>query len=283
VNKDLKKLKIIGAQKIHEDTHIALGYVQSVIHASFEGLTKIQFVGFISILEREYNLDLSALKARGISYFEEEETPRSKVFVIPERKKSFTGLYVFIVLVIFSLAIYATVEYKKENLTSEPLANHTILDAQKKITVKKVAIPLEENLTKETNTTQEVNSSVVKEVVPQVPVLKPIVEKKPVIVAPKKVIQKKHSFVIKPRSRVWIGYINLTDKKKKQAIIKHILTLDASKEWLISAGHGNINIVLDGKTKHFSSAQSVRYLYKNGSLKKLSIAEFKKLNNGRLW
>ena len=291
MNKDLKKLKIIGAQKIHEDTHIPLSYVQSVIHASFEGLTKIQFLGFISILEREYDIDLSTLKAKGTSYFEEEEPASPKVFVVTEKKRNFTGLYVFVVLLIFSLAIYATFEYKKEKVTAEPLNNHAIIDAQKKISVKDEAIatvnPLEENLTKELNTSEEVNSSIKnsfkQEKKDKVSSLQPIVVKEEVIVPKKEGHKKVHSFVIKPRSRVWIGYINLTDKKKRQAIVKHSLTLDASKKWLIAAGHGNVNIVLDGKLKRYSASKSVRYLYENGSLKKLSITEFKRLNNGRLW
>lgn len=88
MSKDLKKLKSLGAQKIHEDTHIALRYVQSVIYESFEGLTKVQFLGFISILEREYQLDLSLLKIKGLEYFEDDAS-HGKVFVVPEKKNKF--------------------------------------------------------------------------------------------------------------------------------------------------------------------------------------------------
>ncbi len=297
MNKDLKKLKTLGAQKIHEDTHIALSYVQSMLHASFEGLTQVQFLGFVSILEREYNLDLSTLKARGMSYFAEEQSDEKKVFIAPEKKPNFTALYVVIVLIIFSLAVYVSYDYKQETESEKTINNHTIEDVQKKILVKEEKAPLvvvaEQNLTverveqnvssdinssRETNTSDEENTSI-----------KNVSEKKIAVVEKAPVVEKKEPalqvtpLIIKPRTRVWIGYINRTDHKKRQAIVTKILTLDGNKEWLLALGHGNVNIVLNGNTKRYASPQSIRFLYKNGKLKKLSIAEFKKLNNGRLW
>ena len=90
----LDKLKAIGAQKIHEKTHIARIHVQAILHNSFEGITKIQFLGFISILEREYSVKLDELKARGLEYFGGETSQESDdiephVFVTPKKKKSF--------------------------------------------------------------------------------------------------------------------------------------------------------------------------------------------------
>jgi hypothetical protein len=278
MSKDLQKLKTLGAQKIHEDTHIALRYVQSVIHESFEGLTKVQFLGFISILEREYNLDLSSLKRKSLEYFEDEDTSDDTVFMVTEKKTNFAGLYIVIVLLIFLFAIYESFDFTKTNVSTKTIDNNAIVDAQKKISVKKKVAVIEKNIRDENltvivpkvNTVEELNTSVV------IPITAPKVKK---IEVKKKIF----SLVIKPRTKVWIGYINKTDHKKRQAIVKNILTLDATKEWLIAAGHGNINIVLNGKTTKYSAAHSVRYLYKNGTLKKLSIKEFKKLNNGRLW
>jgi len=288
MGKELQRLKSLGAQKIHEDTHIALQHVQSVIHESFEGLTKIQFLGFVSILEREYQLDLSTLRTKGMNYFEEENISNPKVFVVPEKKTNFTALYIVIVLIIFSVAIYKSLDYNKAN--SKPIDNSLIKDAQKKIlTIKKekliVEVPSDINTTEELNTSVEENSTLeanssVKTL--QTPKIEEVTPKKEITVIkplPLKILP----LIIKPRSKVWIGYINLTDKKKHQAIVKHNLTLDSSKVWLIATGHGNINIVLNGKTKKYSNPKSVRYLYKNGKLKKLTVKEFKKLNNGRLW
>jgi hypothetical protein len=46
MNSDLNKLKEIGAQKIYEQTHVSKEHVQSILHSSFEGLSKVQFFRF---------------------------------------------------------------------------------------------------------------------------------------------------------------------------------------------------------------------------------------------
>ena len=294
MSQGLNKLKTLGAQKIHEDTHIALRYVQSVIHESFEGLTKVQFLGFVSILEREYEVDLSELKKKGVEYFKEENESTSKVFVVPEKKTNFTTLYIIIVIMIFSLAIYASFNFAQASKETKVLDNHAILDAQKKIANKTKIDVLDSNKSDEnlSHTISESNTSVTTIETNSSNATKTddvVVEKKEpvvvhVVVPPKeKVVKKLSPLVIKPRKRVWIGWINARNHKKTQTVVKKILTLDGGKEWLIVTGHGNINITLNGKTTKYSSPTSVRYLYKNGSLKKLSIKEFRKLNNGRLW
>ena len=91
----LNKLRGIGAQKIHELTHIARQHVQAVLHETFDDMNKIQFLGFVSILEREYGVDLSDLKAKGQEFYAGESSKlhqETKVFVSPKKKKSYTFL-----------------------------------------------------------------------------------------------------------------------------------------------------------------------------------------------
>ena len=51
MNEGFDKLKSIGAQKIHEATHIARAQIQALLHERSEDMNKSQFIGFISILE----------------------------------------------------------------------------------------------------------------------------------------------------------------------------------------------------------------------------------------
>ena len=103
MNEELEKLQSVGAQKIYETTHIPITHIQSILHGSFEGFSKVQFVGFISILEREYQQDLSILKKAGLSYFAEKkkESINKGLFVVPEKKKQNTTLYLLLSLTIF--------------------------------------------------------------------------------------------------------------------------------------------------------------------------------------
>ena len=66
MSEDFEKLKKIGVQRIHEATHISRIHAQAILNCSFEDMTKIQLNGFISILQREYSLDLSDLRDKSL-------------------------------------------------------------------------------------------------------------------------------------------------------------------------------------------------------------------------
>ena len=258
MSEELDFLRELGAQKIYEETHISLKHAQSVIHESFEGLTKVQFLGFISILEREYNQDLSALKEKGMNYFKDEpvkEHTTTSVFVETKRAKSSAPIYVFVALLVFVIVAYFTIGYNSSASNTTEIDNSTIVIAQKTINPK----AYESNSSDENVTTPLV-----------------VVEEEEVVEIPP-------SFKIIAKSKLWIGYIDKTEDIKKQTIIEESLELDPSKEWLLSLGHGHVDIVINGELQEFNSGNNIRFLYKNGEIKKLPLREFKILNEGRVW
>jgi len=287
---ELKKLRKLGAQKIHEDTHIGLAHVQSVIHESFESFNKVQFLGFVSILEREYALDLSSFKEQGLSYFEEKhqkESLSTDIFLTPKKRANFAWLYVIIAILIFIVAFYYTttihsaLDKKESTLDNKAIENATdkitpksdLQDDNKSIEVVKVVassniILDEKNSSNETSKmTQKIDIQEAK-----LPKTQTEVQKFP------------KELIISPKSRVWIGYINAKTGVKKQTVTRNKLVLDASKTWLLSFGHTHVNINIDKKSVNVpSSNTSMRFLYSNNELKKLSAAEFKKRNRGRIW
>ena len=258
MSEELDTLREIGAQKIYEKTHISLKHVQSVIHESFEDLTKIQFLGFISILEREYNQDLSSLKEKGLQYFENESPKKSSpssVFVEPKRSKKPTIIYIFIAVVVFIAVAYFTIVFNSSSPVVSKIDNTAIESAQKNINIVELnSTVLDENITE-----------------PLVVVIEP-----EVVVIPA-------SLKIVAKSKLWLGYINRTDNIKKQMVIKEFLDLDPSKEWLITLGHGNVNIEINAEVEKFKTTNNVRFLYKEGKIERLTLEEFKKLNKGRAW
>jgi len=270
MSEDLERLKEIGAQKIYEKTHIALKYVQSILYESFEGLSRVQFLGFVSIIEREYNLQLDELKACGLEYFDtlaKNTKEGESVFITPKRTNRFTYLYVVFAIGIFVMVAFFSLE-KKKNI---PISEENIVKEKETIpksVVLELVPPLEQNISVDIEKQLDTNITV-----PSSVIIPPAKEKKIVL----------HSLKIEPKSRLWIGYINFKTAKKKQTVIIKSLDLDPKTEWLLSLGHGNVDIVIDGKVQTFHSTKSMRFLYSDGELKQLSIAEFKKLNKGRLW
>lgn len=289
--KELDKLRALGAQKIYEDTHIPLPYIQSMIHESFEGLNRVQFLGFVSILEREYGSELEILREKGLEYFETQKSEKVRdvdLFGNPEKKHNLIPVYIAIALVVIAFIVYQNfLSASKDEIVIDELDNSAIDTAKEKITVELKEAPTvvdknETNVSVKEDNVTETNMTVVS-VVDTNKSSQSVVKSEIPRVKEKKELKKLAPLVIKPRKKVWVGYINKTDNTKKQAVVKHILTLDPEKVWLLSFGHGMVDINVNSKRNRFSSSKAMRFIYKNGRLKPLSVKEFKKLNRGRLW
>lgn len=243
------RLKEIGAQKIHEQTHIPKEHAQSILDRNFTKMNKIQYLGFISILEREYSLNLDMLKNSAKEHFceieiEENESSSKKLFVIPQRKKFYTKIYILIAVII--LIIVAIVN---SSTTPEPIV-------PKKIDNEKIIKITQEIATK----VEELNPA-------------PTEEK---VITPK-------LFKIIPNVKLWMGYVDLNTGKKSQKTFTKEFELDPNGHWLLALGHGNVNFEIGDKLIEYKSHKNMRFEYKNAQLKKLSYAEFLALNKGNKW
>ena len=274
----LKLLREIGAQTIHNETHISREYVQAIIHESFDGLSSVQFIGFVSILEREYNVDLSELKSKGRAHFNEEENKSEepkKIFMIPKTEKSNTSKYIFLVLgVILGLLYYIFVYQSSVSPDVESLDNTTIEHAQETIeeVVVQETVVVEDS--KEMNTTKETVVAKSVEVAVQ-EVEEPAAEPE--------VVEVVRTLKILPKNKLWAGYINIATNQKYQKIFRKEFVLDTTKNWLLLFGSGTVKLEVNGKVDKYSSGQNMRFKYVDGVFTKITVTEFKSLNKGRKW
>ena len=263
----LKKLKDLGAQKIYEDTHIPTGHVQAVLNENYDGLTRVQYFGFLSILEREYGIDLSEERARAAAHYEEQSSAEALaddgIFVVPQKAKKFTLFYVILALIVFLGALYYTLGVA--NNTNTDKLNAVKNDTAQQQTIESTTIQKGESDKEnaaEMNTTLPVSETTVAQVT------------KAVEVEPLEIL---------PKSKVWLGYIDVATDKKRQKTFSDEFDLNGSKEWLLLFGHGYVDVIAGGEKYHFSEKNGLRLHYQSGMLEKISLQEFKKLNRGRKW
>jgi len=263
----LEKLKDIGAQKIYEDTHIPVEHVQAILYESFDGLNKIQFIGFISILEREYGENLSDIRSRGIDYFDEKNTPDEAItddaiFKASASKKDLTLVYLIGAIVVFIIAIIYTMSSANESMDKALKENKAIESAEKNIAI-------DSNISDENSSDENVS------VVADTNLTEPIK-----IAEPKSIT---HTLKIIARTEVWLGYIDVATDKKYQKTFEGEFDLDPTKEWLLYFGHGYIDVIVDGKKQEFNSKNTLRLHYQEGNIETISINDFRKLNRGNTW
>lgn len=261
MSEGISKLKEIGAQKIHETTHISKQYVQAMLHESFEDMNRIQLLGFISILEKEYNINLDYLREKGDQYFGDilpEQNDKDKIFIAPKKKKNYSIFYIIIAVLIF-IAVTA----------------FTITNFSSAATDKKVQLLDNSNIdnaTKNITPVIEINASVEDENLST-----------PDEYIEPEVAEIPKSLKIMPNVRLWVGYIDLKTYKKYQKIITDELVLDAQKDWILVCGHGDLNIEVNSEIQEFKTKKNLRFSYVDGVLQKITYNEFKNLNRGNEW
>lgn len=268
MSEGLEALKDIGVQKIHEATHISRVHVQAFLHQCFDDMTKIQFLGFVSILEREYGVDLSDIKAKALEDFDAvtlktQEEDVAKVFV-SKKKRNLTIIYIATAIVIFVAFAMLTITNSDSPTSNINGVDDSVIDSAKN----NMMIVDEENNESIEAIVEENNASI------------EIVEE---AVEIKQESAEKSSFKITPKHKLWLGYIDLSTYKRDQKLFSDELSLDPEKDWLLTLGHGYISIEINGEVKEFTNPKTVRFSYINKELKELTFKEFKSLNRDNEW
>ena len=105
---------------ISTKTNIAEDNIDALIAADFENITRVKTMGFISIIEREYNADLSALKEQALEYYNAHNIDEKVTLGVPmpaEEKKGRSKWFMILVLLLIIYAIwYAFDNFDKEKL-----------------------------------------------------------------------------------------------------------------------------------------------------------------------
>ena len=292
MSEDLTRLVALGAQKIHEKTHISKAHVQSLLHNHFEAFTKIQFIGFISILEKEYKVSLEDLRKQGLEHFDSKNNlaTQESIFVTSKKRRGNLKLYIVIFAAIiaagFLLNALTQQEDNKTEIGTKSTVSQEKIDpikvirpkvsiVQKKKEVKKNLAPV--IVKQDLNTSLEVKKE-------ETPLVVATQEKK--IIKEKVIVEKEtvpSSFKIVTKSKVWFGYIDVQSNTKHQKSFQGELRLDPTKTRLLVFGHGYIDMYIDGKLQKFKSRDYKRFLYDDGKLEPISVKKFKRLNKGRKW
>ena len=268
---NLKLLRDRGAQTIHNETHISREYVQAIIHETFDSLKSVQFMGFVSILEREYNIDLSDLREKGRAYFKEENEKlqkREQMFISSKKKTGNAKIYIILGVVLFGAFIYMSPVTEEFIKLDDTKINTVTKNLEILPTLKAKSIVEENNETKKIlSGVVELNASREKEVVVEV-------VPEPEIVRTLKIL---------PKRKVWAGYINIKTNQKHQKIFRKEFALDTSKDWLLLFGAGTVKLEVNEEKIQFSSQQNMRFKYVDGNFTKITVIEFKSLNKGSKW
>jgi hypothetical protein len=137
---------------ISTKTNIAENNIDALVAADFEKITRVKTMGFISIIEREYNADLSALKEQALEYYNTHNEDEKVTLGLPisEEKKGKSKWFMTLVLLLIIYAIW----YAFDNLDKEKL-NAMLPFSEDKLS--EMIIPEKKNDIEESKTASELS------------------------------------------------------------------------------------------------------------------------------
>lgn len=302
-----EKLQEIGSKEISRATHIPITHVESMLNKEFDSFQQPQFFGFLSILEREYKIDLAPLKQEFLFTRAEEVIAKESSYDIAEtgskllenkkqllKSKKMTygaagGVAVLLLAGLFSMIDFSSTTEEKVEI------NNTAIDqAKKNLNIAPAHVANVEEMMRNSDVesaefgqdVQEANSTdtepeqAASESAPEPAAASTVESSEPV-----RNTEPMMSLYLRivPRGTLWVGFIDAETHRRRAETITEPLLLDAEKSWLIVTGYGHLDMDCGDTTHKYREDNKLMFLYEAGVCQVIDSEEFKARNKGKLW
>jgi cytoskeletal protein RodZ len=294
-----------GLSHISEKTRISTDNLLNLLNEDFDALSKANALGFLKIIEREFEVDLSEPKAR-IKEFMKDDTYVPKELLLTETqygvgKKFTSGIVIFIVLLAgLGYTVYLLNNQNGTNIQEQP--SQTSVQEIEAIEPQPVyeAIFQDVNETNQTQETKTVDQEPMQPKQPQVAAATQEIQtaqkevnaevndanqtqeqsNEQTVETAKtvEVFDAIQSVVIEPRQKLWLGYINLSTGERVQKNKIEPIVIDQNNT-IIVTGHGWLEVA----QKKFNQGDRLYFHFVDNRLHRINEAAFKELNKGRIW
>jgi hypothetical protein len=294
-----------------------------MMNKEFDKLSRINTIGFLKILSREYNLDLLEWQEEFEAYWKanrEQPDAKENTFALNAPSKTRHPIRNFLLLLIIAggafwyfdgwsqvqsylerttsqapQPIAPVVEEAQESLdTPESTApmvdqenNATAVDEELLPLVEETALPEEGTVNEETIASEAILPRV-QEIPEETPEETQETNAQP---AENNETQTTSSVVpvileeatLVPNINIWVGVIYLDTMKRDSFLTTEPIVLDFTQEQIITTGHGNFTFLLEDERQEFTSQLPKRFYVKEGKLEEITYNRFVELNGGSGW
>lgn len=280
----LEKLKNIGVEKIKGTTNIDTGKIEDILEKRFDRIDFVRARGFVHIIEKEYQVDLSFWLDEYVQYQVQnggdKRTQENRKFDNLSKASNLKVWLGCLLLVVFGGGVLYWI-----SLQNSRVAENKVVQEENKIQKVEQSIysanesVIQESEKKEESLAIDDNSTVA---------IQTEVEKKNVFeygkeVFPKLEYNEENILFLTSDTPLWVGIINL-DTKKRVAKIKKEFEIPLDKQLLINIARGGFVAVVDDNEKRFNSSKPIYLIHTiQGGLRQISKEEFLALNGGVEW
>lgn len=312
-----------GIQGIHERTYIAVFKIEAILNKDYEQFDRTTAIGFIRILEREYNLNLSAwiedyddyCQAHGLLKTDEYDTTFTDVNVKIdhyEKRASPKWLNMAIgIIVLLVIGGYLAFNYLDTDNALSILDSNTTKQSPSETNATETESGDDENEGEET-TNEETNQTENNATAPttakdanSTAATAPAAAAAPAVAAAPAATTSAPTTTSKPAEtnattktqtltfnvgddiagrQLWVGVLYVNNKRRVHQIVTNELNLNVKEPMLFVTGHGRFSVGVDGNLQKLNYAAPIYLYYAPGEgVRVVSEAEFRELNGGRGW
>lgn len=310
---NIKVLEQIGLKKVSDETHIEQKYIKYMVDCDFEKLNRINTLGFVKILSRAYNLDLSAwVEAFETHWLETHKDDENKglFIVVDEKKQSRKFLVLILLIIIIATASFLFALFENKINLDDYIQKEDTSFVQSKIvedtqkTLDEINISVDaakvEEFIEDQNQTE--NIEVIEEVESNATIADEVIEETEEVVQVENAEEIKENnevttvedaeqvserfeqeAIVSPNIKIWLGVIYLDNKRRRSYLGEGNFSIDTSRDQIITTGHGSFNLLQNGQITEFKKQAPLRFLVKDSNITEITFSEFKELNEGESW
>ena len=295
-----------GLAQIHERTRISNDNLLNLLNEDYDILSKANALGFIKIIEREFEVDLKTQKQKIKESMQDQHYVPKELLVTERRyggrKKVASGAILFIVLVLIIGYIFYLMTVQN--------GSQQVAQPQDQVTEPQEVVPADELVPSEVETestqakpqdveallesesedkqkVQEVatepkqaSQEAVAEVETQSePIEQSVTDTTQVQQSVLETIELDESpLLIMPERRMWLGHVSLDSQQRTQRNTDGPIVIEDNNS-IIVTGHGRFDV----EQRAFRIGDRVYMHYIDDTLKIISKEAFKQMNEGRIW
>ena len=285
---------------ISQKTKISEDNLENLLNKNFDKLKKIKTLGFISIIEREYNADLKTLKEEAKEYYRYMHDDQSVTLGLPimeDEKKGKSKLFILAILALLGYASwYFLTQFDKKTLSDmipfidestfesfmsdKKVIKSNIKDLSiAKVSLKDVSIEQEtlahtknellvmpnENTTEQQDVENSVEvSQTVEDITPQE--------------------MRAKTVVIVPAHRLWFGIVNEDTQERDNFSISKPYKLDIrTHSWLVATSSAAFSLQEGDEIREFNDAQEHYFRIDANGIEDLSRSDYMAFGGWSQW
>ncbi|RDU63136.1 hypothetical protein [Helicobacter sp. MIT 14-3879] len=313
--KCIDELKSIGIDKISTRTRITQDKIKNIVECEFNSFDNTRAKGFIQIIQREFNIDMSEWTSAYEEYHKQNELKQDEIkedssqdninnkISIPIDSSKKDTLYPKLVILLFILILLFVLYFaynnfllskaKKISPATNNLDNKEVFYENKEYSDDNST--LENNSTIVDNNSNLVNNDEIENEIENTLQKednlmdnankddKEETSNDNLNIAESNIINTNEITII-PKEPLWIGVIDLQTYKKKQISTSDKYTIKLDENKIIRTGHSYFDLKGNNISKQYIGGDNKYFLYTDQSgFKEISKQEFLELNRGEEW